>query len=237
MPSNRRRARVSLPGHWPAVHAEQVGHGGGEVDLVHQHPECWQHSNDKNIWMAKLSWAESIRARRRRNGSGCPVLSTSSSPVRGCSPPLVRNSCCTASATRRSTRSPSGPSSPGARSTPTLPRQTRALLRCPGRRTPYRQRPPPTTRAEALHGFARAWLASVPIGSSRGWAATLLPEVMADEFTRVPFSQLVRLSAILLGLALERLEPGVGRQVAWRNRSSWSSTAPASSPRTPTSST
>lgn len=73
--------------------------------------------------------------------------------------------------------------------------------------------PPATTRAEALHGFARAWLAGVPIGSDPWLGRDLLPEVMADEFTRKPFSQLVKLSAILLGLALERLEPGAGRQV------------------------
>ncbi|GAB1819446.1 TetR/AcrR family transcriptional regulator [Herbidospora sp. RD11066] len=73
--------------------------------------------------------------------------------------------------------------------------------------------PPATTRAEALHGFARAWLAGVPIGSDPWLGRDLLPEVMADEFTRKPFGQLVRLSAILLGLGLERLEPGAGRQV------------------------
>ncbi|WP_062350808.1 TetR/AcrR family transcriptional regulator [Herbidospora yilanensis] len=72
---------------------------------------------------------------------------------------------------------------------------------------------PATTRAEALHEFARAWLAGVPISSEPWLGRDLLPEVMADEATRKPFAQLVKLSAILLGLTLERLDPGAGRQV------------------------
>ncbi|WP_232660735.1 TetR/AcrR family transcriptional regulator [Pseudonocardia sp. TRM90224] len=63
---------------------------------------------------------------------------------------------------------------------------------------------------EALGAFARAWLARLPLAvDDSGWLARdLMPEVLADERTRRPFAQLMRIDAILLGLALERLRPG-----------------------------
>ncbi|WP_446038966.1 TetR/AcrR family transcriptional regulator [Streptomyces sp. SID1121] len=71
---------------------------------------------------------------------------------------------------------------------------------------------PPTAR-EALGAFARAWLARLPLadtGEKHGAARLgmdVLPEVLAEEWIRRPFAQLMKLDAILLGLALERLGP------------------------------
>jgi len=81
---------------------------------------------------------------------------------------------------------------------------------------PAHQEPGRTPR-EALGIFARAWVARLPLATDQhnGEArlgVDLLPEVIADERTRLPFAQLMRLDAILLGLALERLRPG-SRQV------------------------
>lgn len=77
---------------------------------------------------------------------------------------------------------------------------------------------PGRTAEDALAAFARAWVARLPLASDEpGSAARLgmhvLPEILADEFTRVPFAQLMRLDAILLGLALEALSPGNERMV------------------------
>lgn len=74
---------------------------------------------------------------------------------------------------------------------------------------------PDPTPAVALGAFARAWLTRLPLtadhtdGAAR-LAADLMPEVAADQRTRVPFAQLMALAAIVLGLALERLHPGAG---------------------------
>ncbi|MCC5578406.1 TetR/AcrR family transcriptional regulator [Microtetraspora sp. AC03309] len=87
--------------------------------------------------------------------------------------------------------------------------------RAPG---PSHPEPGLTTR-EALRAFARAWVARLPLATSdeHGPArlgVDLLHEVLADERTRRPFAQLMKLDAILLGLALERLAPpGTGRLV------------------------
>ncbi len=73
-----------------------------------------------------------------------------------------------------------------------LPRQTRALLRRPGRRTPASSAAPrrsPGPRP-STGSPAPGW-PSVPISSDPWLGRDLLPEVMADEFTRKPFSQLV----------------------------------------------
>lgn len=61
----------------------------------------------------------------------------------------------------------------------------------------------------ALGALARAWVArllpeqdgSTPLGRD------LMPEILADERTRLPFAQLMELDALLLALALERLRP------------------------------
>jgi AcrR family transcriptional regulator len=64
------------------------------------------------------------------------------------------------------------------------------------------------TPPEALAAFARSWLGDLPLATDEGpsrLAAELLPVVLADERTRRPFAQLTGLTAVLLGLALERL--------------------------------
>jgi hypothetical protein len=64
-----------------------------------------------------------------------------------------------------------------------------------------------------LAAFARAWVARLPLATDSDsddarLARDLLPEILADEHTRRPFAQLMRVNAILLGLALERRHPG-----------------------------
>ncbi|GAA2387519.1 TetR/AcrR family transcriptional regulator [Dactylosporangium salmoneum] len=73
---------------------------------------------------------------------------------------------------------------------------------------------PGRTAREALGLFARAWVGSLPLftNSFKGLAVDLVPEIMADEMTRVPYAQLLNLDAVLLGLALERLHPAAGRR-------------------------
>ena len=73
---------------------------------------------------------------------------------------------------------------------------------------------PPTaaTATGALADFARSWLARLPLATDDLRSASrldrdLLPEVMADTRTSQPFAQLTSLSAIVLGLCLERLRP------------------------------
>ncbi|MBE8521415.1 TetR/AcrR family transcriptional regulator [Amycolatopsis sp. H6(2020)] len=69
------------------------------------------------------------------------------------------------------------------------------------------------TAAGVLAAFARAWIARLPLSTDSDseearLARDLLPEVLADEHTRRPFAQLMRVDAVLLGLALERVRPG-----------------------------
>jgi AcrR family transcriptional regulator len=76
----------------------------------------------------------------------------------------------------------------------------------------------PVSAAAALAAFARSWVARLPLASDEPDSDArlgmhVLPEILADEFTRMPFAQLMRLDAILLGLALERLSPGHKRMV------------------------
>lgn len=71
---------------------------------------------------------------------------------------------------------------------------------------------PGLTGCEALGAFARAWVARLPLAgdeehSTARLGMDLMPEVLADERTRRTFAQLMKLEAILLGLALERLRP------------------------------
>src|SRR6185503_2773700 len=64
------------------------------------------------------------------------------------------------------------------------------------------------TPREALAAFAASWLGDLPLATDEGpsrLAAELLAVVMADERTRQPYAQLTGLTALLLGLALERL--------------------------------
>ncbi|RKS07815.1 TetR family transcriptional regulator [Nocardiopsis sp. Huas11] len=68
------------------------------------------------------------------------------------------------------------------------------------------------TVADALGALARAWTERFPLtdfGGPPGLGSVLTPEVLADEPTRRSYTQLNRLGAVLLGLALEALEePG-----------------------------
>ncbi|WP_370944298.1 TetR family transcriptional regulator [Amycolatopsis sp. cg5] len=86
----------------------------------------------------------------------------------------------------------------------------------------YAPRPPELepglTVAEALGVFARAWVGRLPLvtdgrHASARLAMDLLPEIIADERTWVPFTQLTKLNALLLGLSLESLSPRSGRLV------------------------
>ena len=64
------------------------------------------------------------------------------------------------------------------------------------------------TPREALAAFARSWLGDLPLATDVGpsrLAAELLPVVLADERTRRPFAQLTGLTALLVGLGLERM--------------------------------
>ncbi|WP_328991990.1 TetR/AcrR family transcriptional regulator [Kribbella sp. NBC_01245] len=68
------------------------------------------------------------------------------------------------------------------------------------------------TATEALREFARIWVTGLPLElDPRGDARIsqdLLPEIIGDETLRQTFGQLMKLDAILLGLALESLRPG-----------------------------
>ncbi|GAA4204102.1 TetR/AcrR family transcriptional regulator [Streptosporangium oxazolinicum] len=71
---------------------------------------------------------------------------------------------------------------------------------------------PSLTPREALASLARAWLARLPLTTDERYGLArigmdLMPEILADERIRLPFAQLMKLDAILLGLALERLRP------------------------------
>ncbi|MCE6998833.1 TetR/AcrR family transcriptional regulator [Saccharothrix sp. S26] len=63
-----------------------------------------------------------------------------------------------------------------------------------------------TDRREALGALARAWVTST---GHDPLARDLLAEVAAEEVTRRPFAQLLKLDALLLSLALEALDPAV----------------------------
>jgi AcrR family transcriptional regulator len=79
---------------------------------------------------------------------------------------------------------------------------------------------PPTARTAeaALADFARAWLARLPMATEEQRSAArlgrdLLPEILSGERTSRVYAQLTGLTAIVLGLALEQLEPGAARMV------------------------
>ncbi|WP_182887048.1 TetR/AcrR family transcriptional regulator [Microbispora sp. H10885] len=68
---------------------------------------------------------------------------------------------------------------------------------------------------EALAAFARAWVSRLPLATDGPGriGMDLMPEIMADERIRKPFAQLMKLSGVLLGLALEEVAAGGGRMV------------------------
>jgi AcrR family transcriptional regulator len=69
---------------------------------------------------------------------------------------------------------------------------------------------PGQTPHAALGALARAWVARLPFTDADEQPRLgfgLLPEIVSDNRLRLPFAQLMTLDAILLGLALERLQP------------------------------
>lgn len=86
-----------------------------------------------------------------------------------------------------------------------------AVLADAAERTPDSAEPTAGSAREALGGLARAWLARLPLGTEGPDTARLgldlMAEVVADDRVRRPYAQLLKLDAILLGLALERLRP------------------------------
>ncbi|GLW07072.1 hypothetical protein Misp01_22020 [Microtetraspora sp. NBRC 13810] len=69
-----------------------------------------------------------------------------------------------------------------------------------------------------LGAFARTWVARLPLATDERYGSArlgmdLMAEILAEERTRQAFAQLMKLDAILLGLALERLRPAAGRLV------------------------
>ncbi|WP_274561704.1 TetR/AcrR family transcriptional regulator [Streptomyces spiramyceticus] len=85
--------------------------------------------------------------------------------------------------------------------------------------TPSHTEPAPErspTPRDALGALARAWVARLPLtetgvahephGAAR-LGMHVMPEILAEERIQRPFAQLMKLDAILLGLALERLAP------------------------------
>ncbi|GGO11002.1 TetR family transcriptional regulator [Microbispora rosea subsp. aerata] len=68
--------------------------------------------------------------------------------------------------------------------------------------------PGAATAGEALAAFARAWVSRLPLATDQPsrLGMDLMPEVLADQRVRLPFAQLMKLNALVLGLALERLD-------------------------------
>ncbi|MEU5876364.1 helix-turn-helix domain-containing protein [Spirillospora sp. NPDC047279] len=69
---------------------------------------------------------------------------------------------------------------------------------------------------EALAAFARAWVAGLPLSAAddgAGLGIDLMPEIAAEERLRLPFAQLMKLNALLLGTALEHLARSPERRV------------------------
>jgi AcrR family transcriptional regulator len=94
-----------------------------------------------------------------------------------------------------------------------------AVLAAAAEQAPTPEDPPTAhTAGAALADFARAWLARLPMATEDRHSTTrldrdLLPEIMADERISQPFAQLTGLSAILLGLCLERFRAPKQRMV------------------------
>jgi AcrR family transcriptional regulator len=62
------------------------------------------------------------------------------------------------------------------------------------------------TLREALGALARAWVTRLPETAER-LGLELIPEIVADERITLPFTELMKLDALLLALSLERLRP------------------------------
>ncbi|WP_198153856.1 TetR/AcrR family transcriptional regulator [Catenuloplanes japonicus] len=86
-----------------------------------------------------------------------------------------------------------------------------ALADAPGAEVPPAR---PRTVADALAVFARAWTARLQmVTDAPRLDAELLPEIMVAKSLQLPFAQLTGLSALILGLVLERMENGRDRMV------------------------
>lgn len=78
---------------------------------------------------------------------------------------------------------------------------------------------PGRTGREALGAFARSWISQLPLAGTEGQqdpprlGRYLMPEILAEEWIRRPFAQLMKLDAVLLGLALEQ-SPRSGARAA-----------------------
>lgn len=86
-----------------------------------------------------------------------------------------------------------------------------AVLTDLAERLPGRPQPGATAR-EAIAAFARLWVTRLPLATDQQYDSArlgmdLIPEILADEHLRLPYAQLMRLNAVLLGLALERFRP------------------------------
>ncbi|WP_433322964.1 TetR/AcrR family transcriptional regulator [Spirillospora sp. CA-294931] len=86
------------------------------------------------------------------------------------------------------------------------------------RRTAPPDAEPALSVPEAFGALARVWVGRLPLAVEDGDGAArlardLMPEIVADERTRVPFAQLMRLEAILLALAMETLAASARRRV------------------------
>ncbi|GAA1088431.1 TetR/AcrR family transcriptional regulator [Nocardiopsis exhalans] len=74
-------------------------------------------------------------------------------------------------------------------------------------RAPQGEAADPVSASEALGAFARAWVARLPLtGADERMGAELTAEVTADPRVGRVYAQLTSLQAVLVGLALERLE-------------------------------
>ncbi len=74
---------------------------------------------------------------------------------------------------------------------------------------------PGHTPHAALGAFARTWAARLPLATDGPdlLGMDLLPQILAEEQTRRPYAQLLKLNALLLALALEQLSPKAPRRV------------------------
>ncbi|MEU8004865.1 helix-turn-helix domain-containing protein [Catellatospora sp. NPDC049111] len=83
-----------------------------------------------------------------------------------------------------------------------------AVLADDAERAPEPPPAPARTPGEALGAYARATMARLPVATGAPPSGLdLAPEVLDDDRVRRPFAQLLKLQAILLGLALEGLAP------------------------------
>lgn len=84
-----------------------------------------------------------------------------------------------------------------------------AVLAETAERAPLGETAATVSASEALGAFARAWVARLPLtGTDERVGAELMAEVTADPRVSRVFAQLTSLQAVLLGLALEHIEPG-----------------------------